>query len=91
MFLRSIVKFGVKYLNYIGDGESKTFADILKMIPYGEDRPVTKNECVGHVQKRIGTRLRNKRKAESRRKSSVRYPLSITAWLSEEMLILSKE
>ena len=23
MFLRSIVKFGVKYLNYIGDGDSK--------------------------------------------------------------------
>ena len=46
MFLRSIVKFRVKYLNYIGDGDSKTFTGILKMIPYGEDCPVTKNECV---------------------------------------------
>ena len=64
MFLRSIVKFGVKYLNYIGDGDSKTFTGILKMIPYGEDCPVTKNECVGHVQKRMGTRLRNKKKTE---------------------------
>ena len=64
MFLRSIVKFGVKYLNYIGEGDSKIFVVILKMIPYGEDGPVTKNECVGHVQKCMGTRLRNKKKAE---------------------------
>ena len=63
MFLRSIVKFRVKYLNYIDDGDSKTFAGILKMIPYGEDCPVTENECVGHIQKRMGTRLRNKKKA----------------------------
>ena len=64
MFLRSEEKFGVKYTNYIGDGDSKTFAGILKMNPYGDDCPVTKSECVGHVQKRMGTRLRNKRKQE---------------------------
>lgn len=64
MFLRSYEKFGVKYTNYIGDGDSKTFTGILKMNPYGDDCPVTKNECVGHVQKRMGTRLRNKRKQE---------------------------
>ena len=64
MFLRFIVKFGVKYLNYIVDGDLKTFADILKMIPFGENYLVTKNESVGHVQKRMGTRLRNKKKAE---------------------------
>ena len=64
MFLRSIVKFGVKYLNYIGDGDSKIFAGVLKMIPYGEDYPVTKNECMGHVHERMDTRLRNKKKAE---------------------------
>ena len=34
------------------------------MIPYGEYCPVTKDECVGHLQKRIGKRLRNKKKAE---------------------------
>ncbi|XP_025159029.1 uncharacterized protein LOC105189804 isoform X2 [Harpegnathos saltator] len=59
MFLRSDEKFGVKYTNYIGDGDSKTFAGILKINPYGDDCPVTKNECVGHVQKRMGSRLRN--------------------------------
>ena len=63
MFLRSDEKFGVKYMNYIGDGDSKTFAGILKVNPYG-DCLVTKNECVGHVQKRMSTRLRNIRKKE---------------------------
>lgn len=64
MFTRSVGKFGIKYSNYIGDGDSKTFAGILKMNPYGDENPVTKNECVGHVQKRMGTRLRNKSKQE---------------------------
>lgn len=60
MFLRSVEKFGAKYTNYIGDGDSKTFAGILKINLYSEDCPVTKNECVGHVQKRMGTRLQTK-------------------------------
>jgi len=64
MFLRSDGKFGVKYTNYIGDGDSKTFVGILKVSPYGDECPVTKNECVGHVQKRMGTRLRNIKKVK---------------------------
>ena len=64
MFSRSIEKFGVMYSNYIGDGDSKTFLGILNSDPYGDKCTVTKNECVGHVQKRMGTRLRNKRKQE---------------------------
>ena len=31
----------------------------LTQTPYGNDHPVEKIECVGHVQKRMGTRLRN--------------------------------
>lgn len=37
MFLRSNEKFGVKYDNYIGDGDSKTFKVILDKNPYGDD------------------------------------------------------
>ncbi|XP_014472349.1 PREDICTED: uncharacterized protein LOC106743225 isoform X2 [Dinoponera quadriceps] len=62
MFLRSIEKHGVKYLTYVGDGDSKTFNGILKAEPYGNDSPVIKKECVGHVEKRMGTRLRNVKK-----------------------------
>lgn len=64
MFSRSIEKLGVMYSNYIGDGDSKTFLGIVNNNPYGDKCIVTKNECVGHVQKRMGTRLRNKRKEQ---------------------------
>lgn len=63
MSLRSIEKHGVKYLTYVGDGDSKTFNGILKSEPYGEGEPVIKKECVGHVEKRMGTRLRNAKKS----------------------------
>ncbi|EZA54492.1 hypothetical protein X777_05747 [Ooceraea biroi] len=62
MILRSEEKFGVKYVNYIGDGDSKTYKGILDVNPYGDDYPVIKSECVGHVEKRMGTRLRNIKK-----------------------------
>lgn len=64
MFGRSEENFGVKYLNYIGDGDSKTYASIVKNNPYGDEHSVIKSECVGHVQKRMGTRLRNIKKKE---------------------------
>lgn len=57
MFKRSEDLHGVKYANYIGDGDSKTFSAIKKLQPY-EDLEVKKKECIGHVQKRMGTRLR---------------------------------
>lgn len=59
MFARSEEEFGVRYGNYIGDGDSKTFNGILDLNPYGDDFIVVKNECIGHVEKRMGTRLRN--------------------------------
>ncbi|XP_076681426.1 uncharacterized protein LOC143375815 [Andrena cerasifolii] len=64
MFLRSEELHGVKYTNYIGDGGTKTFKAIVDKNPY-EDVIVTKKECVGHVQKRMGTRLRAVKKAHA--------------------------
>lgn len=63
MFLRSEEKHGVKYTTYVGDGDSKTFKGILDANPYGDGYVVKKKECVGHVEKRMGTRLRNVKKA----------------------------
>lgn len=57
MFSRSVELLGIKYEHYIGDGDTKTFKAILDMNPY-KDLIVKKKECVGHVQKRMGTRLR---------------------------------
>ncbi|GFT77253.1 uncharacterized protein TNCV_182751 [Trichonephila clavipes] len=45
-------------LHYLGDGDSKGFLTIKETKVYG-DTEVEKLECVGHVQKRMGTRLRN--------------------------------
>lgn len=55
---RSVDKLGVKYTKYLGDGDSKGFEAVLEDKPYGEDVVIEKLECVGHVQKRLGTRLR---------------------------------
>ncbi|XP_070528568.1 uncharacterized protein [Cardiocondyla obscurior] len=62
MFAISKQKYGVMYTNYIGDGDSKIFRGILNMNPYENEVTITKKECVGHVQKRMGTRLRNAKK-----------------------------
>ncbi|GFW91811.1 uncharacterized protein TNCV_3400711 [Trichonephila clavipes] len=55
IFQRSIVKRGLKYAHYYGDGDSKGFISVKDF--YGKDS-VTKYECIGHVQKRVGARLR---------------------------------
>ncbi|XP_044588919.1 uncharacterized protein LOC123268103 [Cotesia glomerata] len=62
MFSRSEDKHGVKLVKYIGDGDSKTFKGILDINPYDGDPVVIKKECVGHVQKRMGSRLRKAKK-----------------------------
>ncbi|GFY30968.1 uncharacterized protein TNCV_1629411 [Trichonephila clavipes] len=54
IFQRSIVKRGLKYAHYYGDGDSKGFISVKDT--YGKDS-VTKYECTGHVQKRVGARL----------------------------------
>lgn len=62
IFQRSKSTRQVLYANYIGDGDSKTFMSLEKDKPYGQI-PISKIECVGHIQKRMGARLR-KRKAD---------------------------
>ncbi|GFV33804.1 uncharacterized protein TNCV_2145101 [Trichonephila clavipes] len=58
IFNRSEKLHNLKYSNYIGDGDSKTFNALSENKPYGDDYLIQKIECVGHVQKRMGTRLR---------------------------------
>ena len=48
----------MKYLFYTGDGDSKTYKNIVEARPYGGAIKITKKECVGHVQKRLRSRLR---------------------------------
>ncbi|GFU91227.1 uncharacterized protein TNCV_4925571 [Trichonephila clavipes] len=43
---------------YSGDGDSKAFTSIVENKVYGDHCSVEKLECIGHVMKRMGTRLR---------------------------------
>ena len=54
---RSELKYDIRYTQYLGDGDTSSFAKVCQLQPYG-DTIIEKLECVGHVQKRVGTRLR---------------------------------
>ena len=41
----------------MGDGDAKSWSEVTKQNFYGDDHPVEKMDCVGHVQKRMGNRL----------------------------------
>ena len=59
IFGRSVEKHNLRYTKFLGDGDSKSFPAVKSIYP---DIEVKKLECVGHVQKRVGTRLRNLKK-----------------------------
>ncbi|GFY16312.1 uncharacterized protein TNCV_2349571 [Trichonephila clavipes] len=54
IFQRSVPQRNAKYIKYIGDGDTKTFPELQRTASYS----IEKIECVGHIQKRIGARLR---------------------------------
>ena len=73
-FNSSIQNRGQWYTNFIGDGDSKSYLDIVANDPYS-GVTVRKLECVGHFQKRVGARLR-KLKSEIKGKLSDGKPLT---------------
>lgn len=58
IFQRSEDKHNAKYVGYIGDGDTKSYAAVVKAEPYGPEVRIDKIECCGHVQKRFGTQMR---------------------------------
>ena len=59
MFSRSIESRNLKYTQFVGDGDSSRFGWVAEEMKqkYGASYVVMKEECVGHVQKRMGTAL----------------------------------
>ena len=55
IFKRSVQRNKLRYIHFYGDGDTKSFSSVKHIYP---GRTVTKFECIGHVQKRMGTRLR---------------------------------
>jgi len=60
IFSRSVEKRNLMYSTFVGDGDSSCYGKVKSKMEelYGDKYPVVKEECVGHVQKRLGTALR---------------------------------
>ena len=83
IFRRSIDNHSLVYDEYLGDGDTSSFKEVLDSKPYEHIGIVPKKlECVGHVQKRLGTRLRNKVKEMKGTKT----PLSGKGKLTEKVI-----
>ena len=57
---RSIETHNLAYGTYIGDGDSSSYKNLLKSDPYNGQVPIRKEECIGHVQKRLKKHLMKK-------------------------------
>ncbi|XP_066932065.1 uncharacterized protein [Clytia hemisphaerica] len=64
IYNNSTKKHGLYYTSFFGDGDSKSFTAVQNT--YGPRKPVKKHECIGHYQKRVGTRLRKLKKLNKR-------------------------
>ena len=84
IFCRSIEKNGLIYNKYLGDGDTSSFTEVVNSQPYANHGDIIpeKLECVGHVQKRLGTRLRNKIKSYKGTKT----PLSGRGKLTDKVI-----
>ena len=60
LFARSVQKHNMRYMKYIGDGDSAVYVTVGDSRSYGEgkEKEIEKLDCCGHVQKRMGTHLR---------------------------------
>ena len=57
---RSVDRNQLVYSTYIGDGDSSSFKNLLSSDPYQGKELVRKEECLGHVQKRLKKHLKKK-------------------------------
>lgn len=62
------VNRNVRYVKYLGDGDSNGFMKVMDSKPYGDVVSIEKLECVNHVKKRMGTRLRLLKKSYGKTK-----------------------
>ncbi len=70
IFSRSIERYKLRYSKFVGDGDSSCFGRVAEAMKenYGDTYEVSKEECVGHVQKRMGAALLDYKKANKGKK-----------------------
>ncbi|GFV11334.1 uncharacterized protein TNCV_3724231 [Trichonephila clavipes] len=81
--IRSQSLYNIRYTKYLGDGDSKAFTSIIENNVYGDHCSVEKLECIGHVMKRMRTRLRRLKTMMRGQKLSDGKPLCGRSRLTE--------
>ena len=66
----SVDRRSLRFVEYIGDGDCRGHSNVVAAASYGPDVNIVKLECIGHVQKRVGSRLRELVKKHSGKKLS---------------------
>ena len=64
MFLRSVETRTLKYVTFVGDGDSSSYTKVATAMEnlFGYSYKVVKEDCIGHFQKRMGSNLRTYKK-----------------------------
>ena len=75
----------LKYTTYVGDGDCKGHSAVVEMKPYG-DIGVQKEECVGHVRKRLGKNLRDLRQRLGKQKLTDGKPIGGKGRLTDKRI-----
>ena len=59
LYKRSVEKHKIRYIPFIGDGDSSSYSKICVEMPYGPSVFIPKVDCIAHVTKRMGSNLRS--------------------------------
>ena len=57
LFKRSL-DYKLRYKHFVSDEDSSTLASLMVGKPYGEDCEIVKEDCIGNIQKQMGSALR---------------------------------
>lgn len=52
LYKRSEERRKLRYIPYVGDGDSKACSAVVKAMPYGGAVYIPKEECINHVTKK---------------------------------------
>ena len=85
IFRRSIDKSGLRYTEFLGDGDSKAHNQVTAEKVYG-DVKVEKLECVGHIQKRMCSQLRSLKTKSGRTHLSDGKPIGGQGRLTKKVI-----
>ena len=84
IFHRSVKRNSLRYTEYL-DGDTSSYLEVNLSKPYGHI-DIRKLECVGHVQKRLGTRCRSLRDSLKKQKLSDGKSISGRGRLTEKAM-----